>query len=226
MREIVEHLVTQKQLKSPLLLRFPQLLESQLLKLSTAYEEAAREFKYNGRHFPVFPMKVNPRREVVETFLRDGVKQSIGLEAGSKAELYAALSLEQPPESLLICNGFKDETFIRLALLGVQAGKCVVVVVEKLNELKMIIRLAKETGVTPLIGLRAKLYSRGSGKWAASGGEAAKFGLTASPCTRTRSPMARAICAAELLRKATVRMTEASRSMEASTSRIRCTLEA
>lgn len=178
--EIVQDLVEQRKLSSPFLLRFPQILESQLSRLCLAYEAAAKEYEFSGGHFPVFPMKVNPRREVVETFLRDGVKQSIGLEAGSKAELYAALSLEQPPESLLICNGFKDETFIRLALLGVQAGKRVVVVVEKLNELKMIIRLAKETGVTPLIGLRAKLYSRGSGKWAASGGEAAKFGLTTS----------------------------------------------
>ena len=178
--EIVQDLVEQRKLSSPFLLRFPQILESQLNRLCLAYEAAAKEYEFSGGHFPVFPMKVNPRREVVETFLRDGVKQSIGLEAGSKAELYAALSLEQPPESLLICNGFKDETFIRLALLGVQAGKRVVVVVEKLNELKMIIRLAKETGVTPLIGLRAKLYSRGSGKWAASGGEAAKFGLTTS----------------------------------------------
>lgn len=178
--EIVRDLVDQRKLSSPFLLRFPQILESQLNRLCLAYEAAAKEYGYSGEHFPVFPMKVNPRREVVETFLRDGVKQSIGLEAGSKAELYAALSLEQPPESLLICNGFKDETFIRLTLLGVQAGKRVVIVVEKLNELKMIIRLAKETGVTPLIGLRAKLYSRGSGKWAASGGEAAKFGLTTS----------------------------------------------
>ncbi len=178
--EIVQDLVEQRKLSSPFLLRFPQILGAQLNRLCLAYEAAAKEFDYGGGHFPVFPMKVNPRREVVETFLRDGVKQSIGLEAGSKAELYAALSLEQPPESLLICNGFKDEVFIRMALLGVQAGKRVVAVVEKLNELKMIIRLAKETGVTPLIGIRAKLYSRGSGKWAASGGEAAKFGLTTS----------------------------------------------
>ena len=180
LREIVEHLVTQKQLKSPLLLRFPQLLESQLLKLSTAYEEAAREFKYNGRHFPVFPMKVNPRREVVEEFLRTSSRTNCGLECGSKAELYAALAMDRPKESLLICNGFKDEAFINLALLGVQAGQRVVIVVEKLNELEIVIRRAKATGFKPWIGLRAKLYSRGSGKWASSGGEAAKFGLTTS----------------------------------------------
>ncbi len=178
--EIVQELVERRKLTSPFLLRFPQILGAQLSRLCLAYETAAKEFGYGGGHFPVFPMKVNPRREVVEAFLREGIKQSIGIECGSKAELYAALSLEQPPESLLICNGFKDETFIRLALLGVQSGKRVVVVVEKLNELKMIIRLAKETGVTPLIGIRAKLYSKGSGKWAASGGEAAKFGLTTS----------------------------------------------
>lgn len=178
--EIVQELTERRKLSPPFLFRFPQILESQLNRLCLAYEAAAKEFAYDGGHFPVFPMKVNPRREVVETFLRDGVRQSMGLECGSKAELYAALSLEQPPESLLICNGFKDEMFLRMALLGVQAGKRVVVVVEKLNELKMTIRLAKETGISPLIGLRAKLYSRGSGKWAASGGESAKFGLTTS----------------------------------------------
>lgn len=178
--ELVQELVEKRKVSLPILLRFPQILGTQLNRLCLAYEAAAKEWDYTAGHFPVFPMKVNPRREVVEEFLREGVRQSVGLEAGSKPELYAALSLEQPPESLLICNGFKDEAFVNMALIGIQAGKRVVLVVEKLNELKMIVRCAKQAGVMPWIGLRAKLYSKGSGKWASSGGESAKFGLTTS----------------------------------------------
>ncbi len=179
-KELIDDLVEQRKLQLPILLRFPQILTNQLKKIHRAFSEAAREFNYTGGHYPVFPMKVNPRREVVEEFLREGSKYNVGVECGSKAELYAALSLEQTPESLLICNGFKDETFINLALMGTQVGKRVVIVVEKLNELKMIVRRAQETNVKPMIGLRAKLYSKGSGKWASSGGESAKFGLTPS----------------------------------------------
>lgn len=178
--ELVSDLLAQKKVNVPVLLRFPQILGSQLNRLCLAYEAASRTEKYEGGHFPVFPMKVNPRREVVEEFLREGMTQSVGLECGSKPELYAALSMEQPADSLLICNGFKDESFVRLALLAIHAGKKVILVVEKLNELKMIVRLAKASGVMPLIGLRAKLYSKGSGKWSSSGGESAKFGLTTS----------------------------------------------
>ncbi len=178
--ELVRELIDQRKLAPPFLLRFPQILGAQLRRLCLAYESAAKQFEYTGGHFPVFPMKVNPRREVVEEFLREGKRQAVGVECGSKAELYAALSLEQPPDSLLVCNGFKDETFLRLALLGVQSGKRVVIVIEKLNELKLALKLAEETGALPWIGLRAKLYSKGSGKWASSGGESAKFGLTTS----------------------------------------------
>jgi arginine decarboxylase len=179
-KELIDHLVDQRRLQLPILLRFPQILTNQLRKLHRSFSEASREFSYTGMHFPVFPMKVNPRREVVEEFLREGAKYNVGVECGSKAELYAALSVEQGPGSLLICNGFKDEVFVNLALMGVKIGKRVVLVVEKLNELKLIIRRAQATGVVPWIGLRAKLYSKGSGKWASSGGEAAKFGLTTS----------------------------------------------
>jgi arginine decarboxylase len=179
-KELIDHLVDQRRVQLPILLRFPQILTNQLKKLQRSFHDAAREFNYTGTHFGVFPMKVNPRREVVEEFLREGSKYNFGVECGSKAELYAALSLDQTPDSLLICNGFKDETFIKLALMGVKIGKRVVIVVEKLNELKMIVRLAQETGVRPMIGLRAKLYAKGAGKWASSGGESAKFGLTSS----------------------------------------------
>ena len=178
--DIVQELIDKRKLSTPILLRFPQILGTQLNRLCQAYEAASREWSYGGGHFPVFPMKVNPRREVVEEFLREGARQSVGLECGSKPELYAALAQDQPADSLLICNGFKDESFINLALLGVQAGKQVVLVVEKLSELKLILKCARQAQVMPRIGLRAKLYSKGSGKWASSGGEAAKFGLTTS----------------------------------------------
>ena len=180
LKELVDHLISTRKLHLPLLIRFPQLLNSQLRTLSNAYQHAIAEYGYQGQHYPVFPMKVNPRREVVEEFLRDSQRCMVGLECGSKAELYAALAQEQSPQSLLLCNGFKDETFIRAALLGVRAGKRVTIVVEKLNELSMVVKLAQQTGICPWIGLRAKLYSRGSGKWASSGGDSAKFGLTTS----------------------------------------------
>ena len=179
-KELIDDLVDGRRLQLPVLLRFPQILTNQLKKVQRSFQDASREFSYAGGHFGVFPMKVNPRREVVEEFLREGSKYNFGVECGSKAELYAALSLDQTPESLLVCNGFKDEAFINLALLGVQIGKRVIIVVEKLNELKMIIRRSQETGVRPSIGIRAKLYSKGAGKWASSGGESAKFGLTPS----------------------------------------------
>ena len=180
LKEIVDSLLSRGRVRLPLQLRFPQILQSQLRSLVAAYQNAFAEFGYKGKHLPLFPMKVNPRREVVAEFLRDSGRCRVGLECGSKAELYAAIALEQSEGSLLLCNGFKDVAFVRAALLAVQAGKQVIVVVEKLNEMRMIIRLAQEMGVSPLIGLRAKLYSRGSGKWASSGGDSAKFGLTTS----------------------------------------------
>ena len=180
LKEVIDHLVRDKGMSLPLVLRFPQILTHQLRKLSDAYQTAISNFGYRGLHYPVFPMKVNPRREVVEEFLRDGASCRVGLECGSKPELYAAVAQDQVANSLLICNGFKDEGFLRLAILAVQSGKNVVVVIEKLNELKLLLRVVEKTGVCPGIGLRAKLYSRGSGKWESSGGESAKFGLTTS----------------------------------------------
>jgi len=180
LKQLIDHLVRDKKLQLPILLRFPQILTNQLRTLSKAYSDAIQQFDYDGKHYPVFPMKVNPRREVVEEFLKESDRCRVGLECGSKPELYAAVAQEQTPESLLICNGFKDEAFCKLASLAVQSGKRVVIVVEKLNELKMLLRVASDVGVCPWIGLRAKLYSRGSGKWASSGGDSAKFGLTTS----------------------------------------------
>ncbi len=180
LKGVVDHLVHEKKLNLPILVRFPQILTNQLRILAGAYADSIEQFGYKAKHFPVFPMKVNPRREVVEEFLKETGRHRVGLECGSKAELYAAIAQDQTSESLLICNGFKDESFCRLALLAVQSGKRVVVVIEKANELRILLRVCSEVNVYPWIGLRVKLYTRGSGKWASSGGDSAKFGLTTS----------------------------------------------
>ena len=177
-REIIEDLA-RRGVPTPVLLRFPQLVAAQVRKLQRAFSKSIREYDYQGAHMCVYPMKVNQQRSVVEEYLREGSRYDFGLEAGSKAELYAALSLEQSPDSLLVLNGFKDEEFIEMAFAGAKAGKRVVIVVEKLSELDHVLRIADlHEGNAPIIGIRVKLYSKGSGRWEKSGGEAAKFGLT------------------------------------------------
>ncbi len=177
-REIIDDL-ERRGVTAPILLRFPQLVAAQVRKLQRAFSKSIREFEYQGAHMCVYPMKVNQQRSVVEEYLREGSRYDFGLEAGSKAELYAALALEQSPDSLLVLNGFKDEEFIQLAFAGAKSGKRVIIVVEKLSELDHILRIAENhEGNAPMIGMRVKLYSKGSGRWEKSGGEAAKFGLT------------------------------------------------
>lgn len=177
--EIINDLL-KRGVKLPVILRFPQLLSYQVRKLYTAYQNAIREYDYKGGHRGVFPMKVNPRRDVLEEVLREGKRYNFGVECGSKPELFAALSLDQSPDSLVVCNGFKDEAYIRLAFIGRQIGKRLIIVIEKVEELQIILRHAEETGIRPEVGIRARLYSRGSGRWEKSGGETAKFGLTTS----------------------------------------------
>ena len=155
LKKLVSDLLEAGHVKLPLIVRFPQLLIGQLESLASAFAVAFDEYEYQGRHFPVYPMKVNPRREVVEPILQQSITMPIGIECGSKAELYAALAQKQCQSSLLVCNGFKDETFVRMAILAAQAGKNSVVVIEKLNELRTVIRLSAELGVAPWIGLRA-----------------------------------------------------------------------
>ena len=177
-REIIEDL-SRRGISTPILLRFPQLVAAQVRKLQRAFSKSIREYEYQGAHMCVYPMKVNQQRTVVEEYLREGSRYDFGLEAGSKAELYAAMALEQSADSLLVLNGFKDEEFIQLAFTSSKSGKRVVIVVEKLSELDHILRIAEHhEGNMPLIGMRVKLYSKGSGRWEKSGGEAAKFGLT------------------------------------------------
>ncbi len=182
-KEIIDDL-GKRGVTTPVLLRFPQLIFGQVRKLQTAFKRSIKEFEYDGDHLCVFPMKVNSNRAVIEEYLREGSRYNFGLEAGSKAELYAALGLEQSKESLLVLNGFKDRDFIELAFAGAAAGKNVVIVIEKLSELGHTLdlaekRLAENPDLAiPMLGVRVKLYSKGSGKWEKSGGEAAKFGLT------------------------------------------------
>jgi arginine decarboxylase len=161
----------------PLVIRFQDLLRHRVESINRVFQEAITEFGYRNEYRGVFPIKVNQLREVIEEIVDAGQPFHFGLEAGSKPELVAALAMHQDPESLIICNGYKDPAFIRIALLGRKLGKSVVIVVEKLEELEETIRTSNEVGVEPYIGIRVRLHSKGSGKWSPSGGENAKFGL-------------------------------------------------
>ena len=165
-------------LKFPVLIRFQDILRHRVESINVAFRNSITEFNYQGRYRGVFPIKVNQLREVVEEILDAGKPFNFGLEVGSKPELFACLALQSQLGSLIICNGYKDPSFIRVALLGTKLGKKVIMVVEKLEELRQIINLSKQLGVEPMIGIRARLLSKGAGRWAESGGENAKFGLS------------------------------------------------
>ncbi len=165
-------------LSLPMLVRFQDILRHRVQQLNETFQSAIQELRYPGAYRGVFPIKVNQLREVVEEVIDAGAPYHYGLEVGSKPELFAALALHRDPESLLICNGYKDEAFVRMALIGRKLGKKVIMVVEKLEELQTIIQLSEGMQVTPMIGMRVRLATRGSGKWALSGGEDAKFGLS------------------------------------------------
>ena len=165
-------------LSFPMVLRFQDLLRNRVETINKAFGAAVEEFKYNGVYRGVFPIKVNQLQEVVEEIMSAGEAFHFGIEAGSKPELLAALAIHRDPESLIICNGYKDSQFIQNALLGTRLGKRVILVVEKLEELAQILAVAREVGVEPWIGVRVRLMAKGAGKWALSGGENAKFGLS------------------------------------------------
>ncbi|HVG94333.1 MAG TPA: biosynthetic arginine decarboxylase, partial [Planctomycetota bacterium] len=167
-----------KKVRFPALLRFPQILADRVHELFDAFDKAITEYAYANRYLGVFPVKVNQKREVVDELVEAGRDRGMGLEAGSKAELAIALSHRLNPDALIICNGYKDAAYVRLALRGVELGKRVVLIVEKPQEVGLILRVSKQVGVAPLIGMRIRLHARGSGKWEKSGGQAAKFGLT------------------------------------------------
>src|ERR1043165_5724151 len=165
-------------LKFPLLIRFQDILRHRVEAINLAFRSSISEFAYQGKYRGVFPIKVNQLREVVEEILDAGKPFDLGLEVGSKPELFAGLALQNQMGSLIICNGYKDCEFIKMALLGIKLGKKVIMVVEKLEELRQIINVSKQLAVEPLVGIRARLLSKGQGRWAESGGENAKFGLS------------------------------------------------
>src|SRR5580704_9634095 len=177
-------------LKFPLLIRFQDILRHRVESVNNAFRSSIAEYNYQGAYRGVFPIKVNQLREVVEEILDAGKPFQFGLEVGSKPELFAGLALQSQMGSLIICNGYKDAGFIKMAILGLKLGRKVIMVVEKLEELRHIISLSKQLGVEPMIGIRARLMSKGAGRWAESGGENAKFGL----CT------AELLAAAEMLK--------------------------
>ncbi len=165
---------------TPVLIRFPDILDDRIINISNCFKSAAEEYDYKAQNFIIYPIKVNQMRPVVEEIVSHGKKFNIGLEAGSKPELHAVIAINTDPESLIICNGYKDEAYIELALLAQKMGKRIFLVIEKLNELKLIINIAKRLKVKPNLGIRIKLASVGSGKWEESGGDISKFGLTSS----------------------------------------------
>jgi arginine decarboxylase len=169
-----------RDLATPVLLRFPDILDHRIEQISQCFTKAAEEYGYKGQHYNIYPIKVNQQRPVLEEIVHHGKKFNIGLEAGSKPELHAVLAIQDNPNSLIICNGYKDEDFIELALLAQKMGKKIFLVVEKLNELALIAKLSRSLNVRPNIGLRIKLSSSGSGKWEESGGVQSKFGLNSS----------------------------------------------
>ncbi len=165
-------------LSFPMVLRFQDLLQHRVQTINKAFGAAIEEFKYGNVYRGVFPIKVNQLQEVVEEIMTAGEAVHFGIEAGSKPELLAAMAIHRDPESLIICNGYKDSQFIQNALLGTRLGKRVILVVEKLEELAQILAVSREVGVEPWIGVRVRLMAKGAGKWALSGGENAKFGLS------------------------------------------------
>ena len=177
--EIMDELVL-RDVTPPVLLRFPDILDNRIEKISSCFEIAKQEYNYEGENFIIYPIKVNQMQPVVEEIISHGRKFNLGLEAGSKPELHAVIAVQCQSDSLIICNGYKDQSYIELALLAQKMGKRIFIVVEKLNEIDIIAKAAKKLNVMPNIGIRIKLASTGSGKWAESGGDASKFGLTAS----------------------------------------------
>lgn len=177
-REVLDQALKDEGLRTPLIIRFQDILHHRVRVLNEAFVKAIAEHKYRGSYRGVFPIKVNQLREVVEEILDAGRPFHYGIEVGSKPEMYAGLAVHTDNESLIVCNGYKDDAFIRTALIGRKLGKKVILIAEKLSEVRAIVRIAKEMGVEPEIGVRVRLVTRGAGKWAESGGEHAKFGLS------------------------------------------------
>ncbi len=179
LKELMDELEL-RDLTAPVLLRFPDILDTRIEKISNCFVQASEEYGYKAQNFIIYPIKVNQMKPVVDEIVTHGKKFNIGLEAGSKPELHAVLASNIDSDSLIVCNGYKDEVYIELALLAQKMGRKIFLVVEKLNELTAIARIAKRINIRPNIGIRIKLSSSGSGKWEESGGDVSKFGLNSS----------------------------------------------
>ena len=179
LREVMDELAL-RDVTPPVLLRFPDILDNRIEKTWSCFKKAAEEYDYKGENYVVYPIKVNQIQPVVEEIISHGKKFNLGVEAGSKPELHAVIAVQCQSDSIIVCNGYKDQSYIELALLAQKMGKRIFIVVEKLNELDIIAKVAKKMDVKPNIGIRIKLASSGSGKWEESGGDASKFGLTSA----------------------------------------------
>lgn len=179
LRDVMDELAL-RDVAPPVLLRFPDILDNRIEKTASCFDKAKKEYDFKAENFIIYPIKVNQMQPVVEEIITHGRKFNLGLEAGSKPELHAVIAVQCQSDSLIICNGYKDQSYIELALLAQKMGKRIFIVVEKLNEIEVIARAAKKLNVKPNLGIRIKLASSGSGKWAESGGDASKFGLTSS----------------------------------------------
>ncbi len=179
LKDVIDELQV-RDISAPMLLRFPDILDNRIEKISNCFRLAAEQYNYSAQNYMIYPIKVNQMRQVVEEIVTYGKKFNIGLEAGSKPELHAVLGTNVDADALIICNGYKDEAYIELALLAQKMGRKIYLVVEKLNELRMIADISRRLKVRPNIGIRIKLSSTGSGKWSESGGDQSKFGLNSS----------------------------------------------
>ncbi|HSR69419.1 MAG TPA: biosynthetic arginine decarboxylase [Acidobacteriota bacterium] len=177
LKELVDE-IQRKGMALPVMLRFSNILQKRIEDIHQAFSQSSQEYGYQGRYFTVYPIKVNQQRQVVQEIVRFGRSFDMGLEAGSKPELHAVLAMQDNPDGLIICNGYKDEAYIRMALIGQKLDRRIFIVVEKPSELETILRLSSDLDIHPQIGLRVKLSSCGSGMWQSSGGELSKFGLT------------------------------------------------
>jgi len=170
----------ERHVRIPILLRFPDIIKAQMKKICQCFDRAIKEQAYQGRYYGAFPIKVNQQRHIVEDIISSGYKYNFGLEAGSKPELLVALALMDNPEALIICNGFKDRSYIEMALISQKAGKNIFLVVERTQELHIILEMSKELNIKPKIGFRLKLNTQSDGLWGNTSGSNSKFGLTPS----------------------------------------------
>ncbi len=171
-------------IRLPLLLRFSDILRTRIQTLTEKFESALKEFDYQGQYTTVYPIKVNQQRHVVEEIVQYGETHGVGLEVGSKPELQAVLALTERTDHIIVCNGYKDEEYIRLALMGQKLGHTVLIVIEKISEVDILLKLAREMKVRPTAGIRIKLSSTGAGRWSETAGEKSKFGLNSAQLVR------------------------------------------